>query len=142
MLPCFSMMPSGCPQPSPQHTQVSQAIAMSGTEHVRATPRSMVLGQNGQPRFLTPYPKSRLPGGSVSPIEHGHILASTPCVHWQHLSPTTSQKKMQIEPKPIFGPPRSTQPSLGASHRYPAQPGGSPGVPSPAWGFQVAGVPV
>lgn len=43
MLPCFSVMPSGCPQPSPQYTQVSQAITMPGTEHLRATPRSTVL---------------------------------------------------------------------------------------------------
>lgn len=32
VLPCFSVTPSGHPQPSPQNTQVSQAIAMSGTE--------------------------------------------------------------------------------------------------------------
>lgn len=82
VLPCFSVMPRGHPQPSPQYTQVSQAIAMSGTEHIKATPRSTVLGQNRQPRFLTPYPKSRLLGSSVTPTEHGHISASTPCVHW------------------------------------------------------------
>lgn len=35
----FAMLPRGCPQPSPQCTQVSQAIAMSGAEHIRATPR-------------------------------------------------------------------------------------------------------
>lgn len=75
------MLPRGRPQPSPQYTQVSQAIAMSGTELIRATPRPTVLGQNRQPRLLTSYPKSRLLGGSVTPVEHGHISTSTPSVH-------------------------------------------------------------
>lgn len=78
-------------QPSPQHTQDSQAIAVSGTEPIRATPRSTVLGQNpkhsrfqrpqGNSGFWNCTPKSRLLGGSVTSIEHGHNSTSTPSVH-------------------------------------------------------------
>lgn len=71
------MLPRGHPQPSPQYTQVSQAIAMSGTEHIRANP-----GAGTEPQVLGQSPRRpRLLGGSVTPIERGHISTSTPSVH-------------------------------------------------------------